>query len=242
MKLNQRYNEISKWIDKEAAFDQLAELFYDRNFSAASKGEIELLMFSIYMEAVIKEESDENGVLNYPGASDYEIGKELGITEARVRNLKMKKQARYPVQFDWKESVYSLIDFIRYENNKIIIPTPDPNLASEIKNFIRKNGGYIEFDSGVDFIRIRVEYFLLLMYYTLDETDKEKFHKEMKKRLKEKNKHEDDYEYVDKRELVTDMMSMAGQAIDLASSIVEIVSPTNTLAKIIRNVIKGAMG
>lgn len=107
----------------------------------------------------------------------------MGITQEKVRGLKIKKQARYPEAFDWQKSLMSIKDNIRLDDNakRIIIPIPDPNLNAEIRNFISQKGGYIDFESGKDYIRIRVEYYLLLMYETLNIEDKKKFKKEIKR-------------------------------------------------------------
>ena len=102
-------------FDKVAAFDRIAELFYDRSFSSTSKSEIELLMFSFYMEAIIRANQRDDGVIDYVKCSDYEVAKQLGITQDRVRTLKLKKQARYPVAFDWQKSLESIKDSIRLD-------------------------------------------------------------------------------------------------------------------------------
>ena len=73
-----------------------------------------------------------------------EMAKELGLTQEKIRQLKIKKQARYPVPFDWKKSLLSIRNNIRYEDGKIMIPMRDPNLYIEICNFIEENGGYID--------------------------------------------------------------------------------------------------
>ena len=94
MQYNDQYEILFQNYDKARAFDQLAALFYDRNFSTVSKSEIELLMFSFYLEATIAAHKNAKGVLDYVLASDYEISKQLGITQEKVRNLKIKKQVK----------------------------------------------------------------------------------------------------------------------------------------------------
>ncbi|MCR5143215.1 MAG: hypothetical protein K6C68_11950 [Ruminococcus sp.] len=52
-------------IDKEKAFDEISELFYDHNFGTASKSEIELLMFKFLIEAMIEKNIDpDNCTIN----------------------------------------------------------------------------------------------------------------------------------------------------------------------------------
>ena len=45
---NLKYSELFSPKQKAEAFDKIAEMFYSKNFSSATKSEIELQMFSIY--------------------------------------------------------------------------------------------------------------------------------------------------------------------------------------------------
>jgi len=168
------YDEGELQAKKAEAFDKIAEMFYNRNFGATSKSEMELLMFSILMDGMIHKYSNGD-VLDMNACSDYNMAKMLGIKQTAVKNLKLKKQARYPVAFDWRKSLESIKDSIRYDNrkNKIIIPAPDPNLYEEIRNFIQEKGGYIDIQLGSNVIQIRPEYYFLLLYESI-ESDEEK--------------------------------------------------------------------
>lgn len=67
---NTRYEKLfPNSGDKAGAFDKIAEMFYDKNFSSATKTEIELLMFSIYMDATIescKKETTQLTIMSVP--------------------------------------------------------------------------------------------------------------------------------------------------------------------------------
>lgn len=65
---------------KAEAFDKIAELFYNCNFGSTSKADIETLMFSIFIERILKEDGPEN----FKSYSDYTLSKALCITQARV--------------------------------------------------------------------------------------------------------------------------------------------------------------
>lgn len=184
------YEELLKHINKDEAFCELAELFYKKNFSTASKSEVELLMFHFFMDAMISLHKEAaTNVLDYTACSDYKISKQLGITQERVRNLKIRAQARYPEEFDWKLSLQSLSDSIRYDEVKkrIIIPIPDPNLYIEIKNFIEENGGYVEVQRSGNYIQIRPEYYVLLMYDSVPDEEKKKIASVVQKELSKRN-------------------------------------------------------
>ena len=240
-----RYNEIfdtrlfQDSNSKAAAFDKIAELFYDKNFSSASKSEIELLMFSIYMDAMIDAYRKEDGVIDYVQCSDYEIAKQLGLTQDKVRNLKLKKQARYPVVFDWQKSLESIKDNIRLDAGakRIVIPVTDPNLNVEIRNFITSHGGFVDFESGKDYIRIRIEYFLMLMYETLYVDDKQKFVKEMKKALHKANSQENTVKDTDPKEVFDNVFSLVKSGLEIVDHVTQIVNPENTLIKLLHGLI-----
>ncbi|SDB25454.1 hypothetical protein SAMN02910317_01240 [Ruminococcaceae bacterium FB2012] len=188
---NSLYSENELKEKKAAAFDMIAKLFYCTNFGAASKSEIELLMFSILMDVIIEKNVDDKNVLDYNASSDYKVGKMLGIPQERVRSLKVKKQARYPVQFPWQRSLMAVKNSIVYDEGKdrIIIPMRDPNLYNEIRNYIEENGGYIEIRRGGNSIQIRPQYFFVLLYLGMeDENAKKNTREAFAKELKEKNK------------------------------------------------------
>ena len=113
-KINSFYEDEQDCIKKKARhFDEISKLFYDGNFGSANKSEIELIMFSIFMDEMIEHYADKNGVLDYKECSDYKIARLLGIPQQRVKTLKIKKQARYPVEFDWKKSFETIWSYVK---------------------------------------------------------------------------------------------------------------------------------
>lgn len=219
---NDHYAELfSSEKTKAAAFDKIAELFYSKNFSASSKSEIELLMFSIYMDEMIGYCKNPNGTIDYSICSDYEMSKQLGITQERIRSLKVKKQARYPVAFRWQDSLLSIKDSIRYDDNinKIIIPTRDPNLYNEIRNYIEDHGGYIEIKRSGNYIQIRPEHYFMLVYEELSETDQKKCRKELEKELRKYNKENEIPEGKSARDVMKIVVNIAKFGLNVFSAI-----------------------
>lgn len=209
---NAKYTELFPDVNiKAAAFDKIAELYYSKNFASTSKGEVELLMFSIYLDAMIENCKRVDGTIDYSICSDYEIGKQLGIAQERVRSLKVKKQARYPVEFCWQDSLLSIKDSVYYdkEKKKIIIPTRDPNLYNEIRNYIEDHGGYIEIKRSGNYIQIRPDHYFMLIYEGLGESDQKKCRKELVKELQERNKDNDVPEAVTPRDVVNQLVALA---------------------------------
>ncbi len=154
-------------LEKIKYFDEICEKYYQKNFGLASKSEVDLLMFKFFYQN--KLERKKNGEFNID--SDYLISKELGITQSRVRNLKIKKELVYPIlDYNWKQQFLDLIEFAQYEEQtkKIIMNIPDPNLKIEIENHIEQRGLFIEKQLNSKLLIIRVEYFIELVI-SLDE-------------------------------------------------------------------------
>ncbi len=156
---------------KAEAFDKIAENFYFANFGAMSKSEFEVLMFSIYIEQIL--ENSEDDFLTY---SDYTLSKILGISQPKIKNLKIKKELRYPYyKFKWKESFKRIIQNARYDSSSkmIKLSIPDPNLFIELQNAIEENGGYLEYNFNSKLLQVSSENYLHLLYLIADENEKE---------------------------------------------------------------------
>lgn len=235
---NKHYAELfSTKETKAAAFDKIAELFYSKNFSASSKSEVELLMFSIYVDEMIEKYKRADGTIEYGICSDYEIGKQLGIPQERVRSLKVKKQARYPVSFRWQDSLTSIKDSVRYdeESKKIIIPTRDPNLYNEIRNYIEDHGGYIEIRRSGNYIQIRPEHYFMLVYEGLEENEQKKCRKELVKKLQKHNKNNEIPEAIKPRDVINQAKELAKIGINAFTEIKSL--EVNSLWKIIQAIV-----
>jgi len=228
-------NQEKEILMKAQAFDKIATLFFNKNFGTTTKSETELLMFSIFMDAMIDANKNSSGVLDYSACSDYHIGKYLGIPQEKVRTLKIKKQARYPQSFDWRESLKNLRNNIRYDEkkDKIIIPIQDPNLYNEIRNFIEENGGFIEIQRGANCIQIRPEYFFILLYQAVDnESDKKEIRERFAKELREHNEKTNIDSIKTDSELNDAALSYGDDFFELAVSVAEGIS--NPLVGIIK--------
>lgn len=166
---------------KAMAFDKVAEKFYFINFGSSSKSDIDVLMFSIYLEQILgKTEYDLDSY------SDYTLSKLLGITQNKVSNLKVKKELLYPYQdFSWKDSFGRILRNYRYENGKIKIYIPDKNLYYEIKNVIESNGGFVDVQLNSTLLQINPEYFVDLVVAVIGDKEKNEIKNELKLRIKQ---------------------------------------------------------
>ena len=186
-----RYAEIFPDDKSKAeAFDKIAERFYQKNFGTLSKTDMETLMFSIYIEQILAK-----GDKDFSTYSDYTLAKELGITQSKVSNLKVKKQLQYPHEYDWRVSFASISDRARYENGKIIIQIPDINLYYEIKNAIEDKGGFVEVTLNRGLLVVPLNYFLNFMEFITEGEDQDRLRKAIRK---EYQKYQKEQEIIEK--------------------------------------------
>lgn len=207
-KKNSRYDELfPSSEEKAAAFDRIAEHFYNGNFGQMSKGDLETLMFHLYIERILAQSEED-----FPTYSDFRLSKELGISQSRVSSLKVKKQLQYPHKFDWKKSIAKISWNARYEQGKIKIQIPDINLYYEIKNAVEEDGGYIEVTLTSKLLQISPGYFLDLLVAISEGTQREVLKKTLRDDLRKKN---EDQEFLETAPLGR---CLAGFTKDLAVS------------------------
>jgi len=215
--------------EKADCFDQISKMFYNTNFGQASKAEIELLMFKFNFEKLTESSQTSTGNIDYSTCSDYRISKDLGITQQRVRNMKIRKQLVYPVYYDWQKELSILMNNARYDEklSKITISIPDPNLFYDIQNFIEELGGYIDIQLNSKILQIRAEYFLALVVAVENSPENQKkLEKEIKKEFIKYNKSEKGY---DSKNIGKSLIEVTTNVTSIAANISGIISPTNFL-------------
>ncbi len=155
---NQQDQALS--IEQKARFfDELANRFYKHNFGTLTKAEFELMMFHFYSEQH-KGEPDK--------LDAYTMSKDLGITQERIRNLKIKEYLVYPPLINWVDFFRKeLEDKIRYNesDNSIEFPVLDPRLFIEIEHAVELAKGSVRYRTNkkilalslIDFTKLLVE-------------------------------------------------------------------------------------
>ena len=106
-----------------------------QNFGTLSKSEFDLLVFHYYLR-----EKQANASGKY--VSDYDIGRELGLTIQRVRSLREREALKWRSQEDWKNSFLECLKHARYDekSDAVKIPVLDVNVIKEVRNFIEMAG------------------------------------------------------------------------------------------------------
>lgn len=212
--------------EKIKLFDQIALHFYENNFGQMSKADMELLMFRFYIEKLIAINRAPDGTIDYNKCSDYIISKDLGITQQKVRNLKVKNQLVNPIDYDWKLALAQLTKNARFDpdSRKITLNIPDPNLYLEIQNFIEEHGAYVEKQLNSKILQIKAEYYIDLVLALEPESSRKAIIKEMKKSFAENNKNQTVF---DEKNIGKTLVKGTVDLSTIVSSICSIVSPSN---------------
>lgn len=216
--------------DKIKFFNEISECFYSANFGTLSKSEFELMMFRFYIEKMITANTLEDGTIDYSKCSDYKISKDLGITQQRVKNLKVKNQLTHPIHFDWKRALAKITENARYDKvtQKVMLNIPDPNLYLEIENFIEDSGAYIEKQLNNKVLQLRAEYYIDLIVALEPEENRDKIKKTLKNMLKKAGK--DEKSFVDK-EIGKSLLETTVNITEIVANISGIISPENIVGK-----------
>lgn len=223
--------------DKIKCFDEISAQFYMANFGTLSKTEFELMMFRFYLEKLISINKFEDGTIDYVKCSDYKISKDLGITQQRVKNLKIKNQLKHPIDFEWKKALAKLINNARYDQitRKITLNIPDPNLYLEIQNFIEDNGAYMEKQLNSKVLQMRVEYYIDLVLALEPEENRKEVIKSLKKLFKDNSK--EDFVFQDK-EVGKSLINAAIKTSDIAANLSNVITSGNVLGAALINLIR----
>lgn len=208
-------------------FEEVSKLFYRQNFGSASKADIELLMFHLFMEQ--KRDNNE-------AQTDYCISKELGITQQRVRNLKIKEQLKYPRIIDWEKELCELLKKARYDDPNIVIDVPDPNVLIEIKNYLEENGMYVNTQLNSRLLSMRIEFFVDLALETDDSKNRDEVYKSLIKELKKNNKYEDG-KLQPNLNKCKDFVDVGVNIVDIVVSLVSLASPNNLILLSLKNLL-----
>lgn len=142
---------------KQYAFDLLANRFYEHNFGQISKADFEVLMFKIYLDDLHRSNEDD---------SDFVLATALGITESKVRSLKVKKELQYPDNgIGWKSTFIRSIQYAAYDekNDLVKLAVVDPNVKRNLDHSIDELHIYSEAQLNGKLLQMRPDHFIRLI-------------------------------------------------------------------------------
>lgn len=179
------YEEIFDTAEKKTeAFDLIAKQYYNRNFGLCSKTELDVLMFHLY----VKIRQKKVGNKSFSKNSDYKIGKELGLTPTKVKNLKMKTALMFGGEDaeHWKGTVLELLQDEKnfyIEKDKVCIHIPEMYLFHTLEDFINDSVGFVDYLPNSKIFSLRLPYFMNFLRLIADEKDRKEFENALEKYL-----------------------------------------------------------
>ena len=184
-----------------------SELFTNR-FGSFNKSDYEVLMFTAYLDSL-----DENEI------NDYEISIDLGITESKVRNLRIKSQLQYPREIKWEEKLASAIEKGTYDpvQKQVTITIEDPSVRNRIRYEVESRFGTVNLSLNSKQLVLPVESFLILAACAEKDSDAvlDKFNDELQK---------SGVGRIEKGQFKTRIFNTASQTVSILSSLLTICS------------------
>lgn len=117
----------------------IKSLCLSRNFGTLSKSEFEILLFHYFL-------ADKCSQAKGKYVSDYELGRDLGLTIQRVRSLREREGLKWGISVDWKDAFLSSLKNARCDQNgNVKIPIADVNVIKEIRNYLEMQGLYDDY-------------------------------------------------------------------------------------------------
>jgi hypothetical protein len=212
--------------EKIDCFDKLAAHFYEKNFGELSKSDFELLMFHFYYKK-LTDTYKTGDVIDYSKCTDYQISKALGVTQQRVRNLKVKSQLKYPLSFEWKTALAPLTKTAQYdkETKTIKLAIQDASLFLEVENFFNERNVPIEMPNS-KLIQVPAAYYIDLIAELEPEQKRKAIIKEIKKVLKENGTSDNQF---DEKHIGKSIIESSGNIAAVFSKVATVVSSANVL-------------
>ena len=206
-------------IKEEALYSRIKEsqLFTNR-FGSFSKADYEVLMFTVYLDSLDKP------------ARDYEISRDLGITEQRVRNLRIKSQLVFPQEINWIQQMENALQSGTYDDGMVTITLEDPSVRNRIRYEVESKAGTVNLSLSSKQLVLPVESFLILAACAESDIDKviEKLNEEFGKCDEIKDK-------IQKDKLGKRVLKGVG---NIASVLETVLSVYSTGAPIIKDIIQ----
>lgn len=171
-------NKVFDNDSKDSFMKDICESCFNKNFGKLAKSDFELLLFKNYVDACKKENQE---------TSDYELSKQLGITQNRVRTLKQLKYKKYDLFEDgwWKNEINKSLVNVHFDknNNTIKFIVDDVNAKEELIHFIESRGWYDDATLNKKLVSIPLQCYFDI--FVDNDSFKDTFSKDAKKKLKD---------------------------------------------------------
>lgn len=209
---------------KNNIFNRIKEAnIFSRHFGSFSKTDFEVLFFTIYLDSV-------QGPVR-----DYNISIDLGITESKARNLRVKSQLMYPKEIKWENELAKELNHAHYDatTKQITLTIEDPSVQSKIKNVIETEFGTVGHSLNYKQLVLPIESFLILA------THAEKNQNEVFKKLCNQYKNFTKSERkIEKSTLLSNFLDDIDKPVEFIVSLLSIYDISKPLIQSLLNLIK----
>lgn len=142
--------------EKIALFERINENYFKKNFGSMSKTDLETLLFSEYFNHYLA---------NKIVPTDYQLSKELGITQNRIRTLKERKELKYPYLLsdeDWKKYFIDSAQNLKYDetDHRIKMIVRDVNVLIEVRNHLEEKGYFDDYSLNKKLLCLPLDTFI----------------------------------------------------------------------------------
>lgn len=138
-------------IDRDRLYERIKEAeVFTKHFGSFTKTDYEVLMFTVFLDSM-----DEK-------VRDYDISVALGITESKVRTLRVKSQLFYPRELKWIEQLTEALENGYYEDGVITITLEDPSVRNKIRDEVEKQCGTVNLSLNSKQLVLPLESYLIL--------------------------------------------------------------------------------
>ena len=164
--------------EKLEAFEDIAVQYFYRNFGSLTKTDFETMLFKIYLRHLKR---------SHLTTDDYSISRDLGITQSKVRNMKLRIELRdtEPSAVSWEEEFAACVRTAIYDDKKRLVKVmvPEVTVMMELRHFMEVNRWYDEYQLNPKLFQCPIDFFLPLcekingMNILLDDASKKKIEK-----------------------------------------------------------------
>ena len=209
---------------------------FSKRFGSFSKSDYEILMFTIFLDSLKKP------------ANDYDISLELGITESKVRSLRIKSQLAYPKKLNWQDELLAAMQNYYFDPsaNTLTIMIEDPSVQNLISHKIEQAHGIVKLAFNKKHLELPIGSYVMLALEAEKEQGSDKAEKDILKEINSQLQKENTLvQKVTKENLPSTFLSKfkdPSAILGIISIVVDHFSPENRIISMILSILQKITG
>lgn len=204
----------------EMSLDRAIEEYISRGFGSMNKSDFELYIFNRWYQ-------------QHNSYSDYEISRELRITESKVKKLKYEAALKYTTEGDEErlnKKIEELLHHVQYrkQSEKLSFLVRDKYLRDYIAFVLEKDGRYTDSSFNSNIVSLYIDDFVHLLDTTTSKETKNKILQLAKERSAIEPNFPKDYKEIlwnGTRTLVTQFTPINNDTIDFFEQLIDYIKP-----------------